>query len=93
MYRAIEHGTAKTACMDGAVVTRFPKPIEDFANTFATMQTKRVSADYDPTSRFTKSEVAQDIATVRQAIQAFNAQSVKDRRAFCTFVIFRRRSP
>lgn len=91
VYRAIDHGTAKTACRDGAVVTQFPKPIEDFANTFVTMQTKRVTADYDPTAKFTKSEVIQDIATVRRAIAAFSAEPRKDRLAFCTFVLLRKR--
>ena len=90
VYRAIDHGLAKTACRDG-IVTKFPKPIEDFANTFVTMQTKRHSADYDPTARFTKSEVVQDIATVRQAIEAFNGQPRKDRIAFCAFVLFKKR--
>lgn len=56
------------------------------------MQTKRHSADYDPTARFTKSEVVQDTATVRAAILAFNTQPAKDRRAFCAFVLFRRRT-
>ncbi len=55
------------------------------------MQTKRHSADYDPTARFTKSEVVQDIATVRQAIEAFNGQPRKDRIAFCAFVLFKKR--
>ena len=73
-------------------MTQFPKPIEDFANAFVTMQAKRLSADYDPTSKFTKSEVAQDIATVRRAIKAFSAEPRKDRLAFCTFVLFRKRS-
>ena len=92
VYRAIDHGPAKTACLDAKVVTKFPKAIEDFANTFVTMQTKRISADYDPTSRFTKSEVVQDIAIAKRNIDAFNALPKKDRRAFCAFVIFRRRS-
>lgn len=91
VYRAIDHGPAKTACLDGTIVRQFPKPIEDFANTFVTMQTKRVSADYDPTSKFAKSEVIQDIATVRQAIDAFDAHPKKDRVAFCAFVLFRKR--
>jgi uncharacterized protein (UPF0332 family) len=90
VYRAIDHGPAKNACMD-KVVQQFPKPIEDFANVFVTMQTKRHSADYDPTSQFTKSEVMQDIATVKRAIEAFKAEPKKDRLAFCAFVIFRRR--
>jgi hypothetical protein len=91
VYRAIDHGPAKTACADGNVITKFPKPIEDFANIFVTMQTKRHNADYDPTSKFTKSEVKQDIATIKRAIQAFNAEPAKDRRAFCAFVLFRKR--
>jgi uncharacterized protein (UPF0332 family) len=90
VYRAIDHGPTKTACLDG-LVTKFPKPIEDFANTFVTMQTKRHSADYDPTAKFSKSEVVQDIATVKQAIEAFSMQPRKDCIAFCAFVLFKRR--
>ncbi|WP_293527340.1 hypothetical protein [Phenylobacterium sp.] len=81
-----------TACKDGNTIRKFPKAIEDFANTFVTMQSKRNSADYDPTARFTKSEVVQDIATARQAIVAFGAAASKDRRAFCAFILFKRRS-
>ncbi|MCA6261215.1 MAG: hypothetical protein IM668_09490 [Phenylobacterium sp.] len=92
VYRAIDHGTAMTACKDGNTIRKFPKAIEDFANTFVTMQSKRNSADYDPTARFTKSEVVQDIATARQAIVAFGAAASKDRRAFCAFILFKRRS-
>ncbi|MFN7594553.1 MAG: hypothetical protein ACK5PU_02945 [bacterium] len=92
VYRAIDHGSARIACGDGATIRKFPKAIEDFANTFVTMQSKRNSADYDPTARFTKSEVVQDIATARQAIVAFDAEVAKDRRAFCAFVLFKRRS-
>jgi uncharacterized protein (UPF0332 family) len=92
VYRAIEHGSAKNACADGTIVPKFPKPIEDFANIFVTMQTKRHSADYDPSARFTKSEVVQDIATVRQAITRFYNAPLKDRRAFCAHVLFRRRA-
>lgn len=91
VYRAIDHGATKTACRDGAVVTQFPKPIEDFANTFVTMQIKRVSADYDPSAKFAKSEVAQDILTVKSAIAAFSAEPRKDRIAFCAFILFRKR--
>ena len=90
-YRALDHGAAKTACRDGAVMAKFPKAIEDFANTFVTMQTKRISADYDPSAWFTKLEVAQDIATVRQAISDFLAEPKKDRQAFCAFVSLKRR--
>jgi hypothetical protein len=92
VYRAVEHGFAKNACMDGKIVTKFPKEIEDFANTFVTMQTKRHSADYDPYSKFAKSEVTQDIATVVEAIIKFRSAPAKDRRAFCAHVLFKKRT-
>jgi len=91
VYRALEHGSAKNACKDG-VVQKFPKPIEDFANLFVQMQSKRHEADYDPSARFAKSEVIQDIASVEIAIKAFKAETAKDRRAFCAFVLFKRRA-
>lgn len=91
VYRAVEHGFAKNACADGPVIAKFPKAIEDFANTFVAMQTKRHAADYDPFSKFTKSEVHQDIATVVAAIAGFDGVPVKDRRAFCAFVLFKKR--
>lgn len=90
VYRALDHGPAKTACGNN-LVQKFPKPIEDFANLFVVMQSKRHSADYDPTCKLTKSEVVQDIISVEQAIGAFSGADVKDRRAFCAFVLFKTR--
>jgi calcineurin-like phosphoesterase len=55
------------------------------------MQEKRHLADYDPFETFKKSVVVQDIATVKQTIIDFNAVPTKDRRAFCAFVVFKRR--
>jgi uncharacterized protein (UPF0332 family) len=92
VYRAIDHGTTKNACLNGSIITKFPKSIEDFANTFVTMQNKRHAADYDPEARFTKSDVQQDIIVVRKTITAFNGASRKDRLAFCAYVLFKKRS-
>jgi len=80
-----------TACADTQVIPRFPRAIENFANAFVAMQSRRHAADYDPDARFTKSAPAQDVATARQAILDFAAAPVRDRRAFCAFVLFRRR--
>ena len=91
VYRALDHGTAKAACGDGRLLSRFPKPIEDFGNVFLTLQKKRHSADYDPFVRLTRSDVLQDIATAEQAIRGFSAAALKDRRAFCTLVLFKKR--
>ena len=55
------------------------------------MQEKRHLADYDPFALFTKSEVIQDIAIIERAMAAFKNEDAKDRRAFCTFVLFKKR--
>jgi uncharacterized protein (UPF0332 family) len=89
-YRALEHGFAKSACRDG-LISRFPQAIEDFATTFVALQEKRHAADYDPAIRLGKSEVAADIATARDAIMAFSAAPISDRRAFAAHVLFKKR--
>lgn len=90
VYRALEHGTAKNACKNG-LVAQFPQQIEDFANAFVLLQTKRHDADYDPFVRLTKSAVVQDIATARRVVSDFSQAPIKDRRAFCAFVLFKTR--
>lgn len=90
VYRALDHGVARNACKDG-LIQRFPRSIEDFANLFVQMQSKRHAADYDPSARFAKSGVLQDIASVEAAIRAFRTESARERRAFCAFVLFRKR--
>jgi hypothetical protein len=70
---------------------RFPKPIEDFANMFVQTQIKRFSADYDPSSKFTRSEVTTEIDAVEAAIVAFHTTSMKDRRVFAAWVTIKSR--
>jgi len=89
VYRALEHGWAKDRCKQTAIIKRFPKEIEDFANTFVSLQEKRHRADYDPTARFAKSEVIADLFLVEDAIKAFKTVSQADRRAFCVFLLLR----
>jgi len=76
VYRAVEHSATKNACKD-KIIRDFPKPIEDFANTFVTMQTKRHSADYDPFFTLVKSEVLHDIDTIESAIKYSRARQLK----------------
>ena len=91
VYRALDHGFAKNACSNDQMLAKFPKGVEDFANMFVTMQEKRHKADYDPTERFLKSAVIQDINAAEQAIMDFTAESRKDRCAFSAFVLFKNR--
>jgi hypothetical protein len=80
-----------TARAKAASSASFQKEIEDFANAFVLMPDRRHSADYDPHARFTKSEVVADLSLVETAIGGFDQADAKDRRAFCAYVLFRRR--
>lgn len=91
VYRSLEHGPAKDRCNNKKMIGRFPKEIQDFANSFVTMQKKRHAADYDPSTRFVKSEVAADIVVVEEAVGKFKTASIKERRAFCAYVLLRLR--
>lgn len=94
VYRALEHGQTKKNCTsEQQILSRFPRDIQDFANIFVDLQLKRHSADYDPEKTFYKSEVIQDIANVEDVIKRFESSSVKDRRAFAAFALFKHRRP
>ena len=71
---------------------KFPEKVQRSANAFAELQEKRHSADYDPFVQFTKSDASTDIATVELAITAFKSAPVKDRRAFCAYILFKDRN-
>lgn len=89
-YRALDHGSAKTACKD-RIVSEFPQGIEDFAINFVTLQEKRHAADYDPFLCLTKSEVVAEIQAAERAIADFQDVPIKDRRAFAAHILFKRR--
>jgi hypothetical protein len=91
VYRSLEHGFAKNQCTDKKVMPRFPIDVQDFANVFVTLQDRRHDADYDPLSRFSKSDVVADIDRAETAIITFNAVVPRDRRAFCAWVLLKKR--
>ena len=88
-YRALEHGHALKQCEHKETMEKFPVELQDFAFTFRTLQVKRHEADYNPLAKFTKLAVRLDIVLANQAIEAFQAASVSDRRAFCAWTIFK----
>jgi len=90
VYRALDHGLAKQACSNNKTIANFPQKIQDFANQFVQMQIKRHKADYDPDDRPFKSAVMNDISIVETIIKEFQKVPIKDRRAFATWVIFKR---
>lgn len=88
VYRALNHGPAKASCKNQDVIRRFPDDVQDFADRFYSMQIKRHRADYDPTERFVRSDVVQDIDAADDAIRRFEAVPIKHRRAFAAWVVF-----
>ncbi|WP_434722722.1 hypothetical protein [Mesorhizobium sp. RIZ17] len=89
VYRSLAHGTAKSACEDKKTMGKFPAQIDDFANKFVEMQSKRHEADYNPEAKFYRSDVLADIESVKIVIDNFSMASTKDRRAFASWVLFR----
>lgn len=52
-YRALQHRQARNRCRHGNI-RGFPNEVQDLANVFADMQTKRHGADYDPDAAFSQ---------------------------------------
>lgn len=90
VYRALDHNFAKNACQHGNI-SRFPQEIQDFANAFVTLQSKRHSADYDPYSKIYKSQVLVDLANAETVIGGFESAPAKHRRAFAAWVLLKQR--
>src|SRR5262249_18692040 len=94
VYRALGHSFVKDTCTKKkAVLARFPKEIQDFANVFLQMQIKRDDADYNPQMETVfKSAVLTDISIAEVTIDSFNNAPIKDRRAFAAFVMLKQRN-
>ncbi len=92
VYRSLEHGPVRDRCKNRSMMKKFPNSIENFANIFVTMQEKRHDADYDPFKAFVKSAVLSDIALVESVLATFSSAPVRDRRAFCAYVLFKDRN-
>jgi hypothetical protein len=91
VYRSLDHRQVKQACEKTAMMTKFPKGIQDFADKFVQMQEKRHTADYDPSARVLRSDVNNDIGIVEATIAGFESVAQKDKTAFAAYVLFKRR--
>lgn len=73
-------------------MAKFPKDIEDCANFFHELQIERHQADYDPDSKFTRTDVTASIDAAEAAILAFKKVGIKDRRAFAAWITLKDRA-
>ena len=91
VYRALEHGKAKSACGHKQAMKRFQPEIQYFAETFVILQDARHRADYALEGRYYKLDVLADIDQAENAIIQFEQTDILHRRDFATHVLFRQR--
>jgi uncharacterized protein (UPF0332 family) len=92
VYRALDHGTAKSACANETMIAKFPREIQEFSRAFVELQLKRHEADYDPDATMYKSAALANIAIVETVIKEFLNVPPKHRRAFAAWVMFKKRN-
>lgn len=93
VYRATDHGKAKTRCRLVPMMT-FPMDLKNFANVFISLQEQRHIADYNPesSSHFSKREVLALIGAARAAVDAIARAPLSDRLAFAVHILFEKRN-
>ena len=94
IYRAPDHGRARSGCRQVQAMLEFPAEIRDFAKAFVELQIERQQADYAlDTGMYQKSDVLDYIVSAERAIGWFEQAEDLARRAFAAQVLFRQRSP
>ena len=92
VYRALDHGRARSACLEGQTIRGYPVEVRNFAEEFVTLQKARQQADYALDAKaYQKSEVLGYIASAELAIDQFERVNVGARRGFSAHVLFRQR--
>jgi hypothetical protein len=92
VYRALDHGNAKSACANKPMIAKFPREIQEFSRAFVQLQSERHQADYDPDAMLYKSAALANIAIVETVILELSNVPLKHRRAFAAWVMFRKRN-
>ena len=88
-YRALDHAQAKNRLL--AYPRQSPiTEIIDFANAFGDLQERRLVADYNPRSVFTRSQVASLIDQAEAVTQAFRSLPARPRRMLATYLLVAR---
>ena len=92
VYRALDHGRARSACLQGQTMPNYPEEIRYFAKTFVALQKARQHADYAlDAEAYQKSEVLRYIASAERAIRQLERVGVQSRRGFAAHALFRQR--
>jgi hypothetical protein len=86
-YRAVDHRPTRNKLSRTSLSDKFPVEIHSFGRIFATAQQERHSADYDPHSRFSGTNVIDLIADVEAAINTFNQTTDDIRRDLAIHIL------
>ncbi len=92
VYRALEHGNARSACLNKQAMEEFPHEIEEFALTFVDLQKARHRADYSYDVTFDRHDTLTAIDRAADAIDQLERVSIHHRRGFVAHLLFKRRS-
>lgn len=93
-YRALEHGSAKNACLNKKAMQEFPLEIKKFANMFVGLQDERHEADYSlARDLYDKPSTLAAIDNAERAIRLLEQVEAQHRRGFIAHMLFKRRSP
>ena len=93
VYRALEHGKARSACQQQDVMREFPTEVRTFADTFVDLQKARQQADYAHEGEYSKPDALETINTVDGVINEFEQADIRHQRSFAVHVLFKRRQP
>ncbi|GLK70842.1 hypothetical protein KHC23_08750 [Ancylobacter dichloromethanicus] len=89
-YRALEHGSAKSACGQLRNLG-FPPALCLVGDVFVTLQEARHKADYDPRHRVTRADALTAANEAAAALSALKAADRKDRKALAILLLLKKR--
>ena len=85
-FRALDHGQAKNRLIAYRRQSSTTE-ISEFAHAFGNLQERRLAADYNPRSVFTRSQVISLIDLAEAVTQAFDNLPVRQRRLLATHLL------
>ena len=90
VYRALDHGTLKTAFISDPLKTN--PAIQKIGNRVVELQSERIRSDYLPSKRlYNADECRAFVRSARWTVDAITALHPKDRKTLAVFLLFKNR--
>ena len=90
VYRALDHGPAKAACLAIKIPQSSPQ-LADCAAAFIALQEARHGADHDPLHPIDETEATYAIEAARHAIDQLTSATATERKRFAVSLLFPQR--